>query len=62
MVMGTGGVEGEPGMGARACDAARRGIAMRSDRLARNYRAAIRLAAILIWIETDVIDTPRREG
>ena len=31
-----------------------RGIAMRSDKLARNYRAAISLAATLIWIKTDL--------
>ena len=31
-----------------------RGIAMRSDKLARNYRAAISLAATLNWIMTDV--------
>ncbi len=34
-----------------------RGIAMRSDKLARNYRAAICLAATLIWIKTDLINT-----
>ncbi|WP_218017218.1 transposase [Rhodococcus marinonascens] len=34
-----------------------RGVAMRSDKLARNYRAAICLAAILIWIKTDSINT-----
>lgn len=31
-----------------------RGIAMRSDKLARNYRAAICVAATLIWIRTDL--------
>src|SRR5690606_12573842 len=31
-----------------------RGIAMRSDKLARNYRAAVSLAAALIWIKTDL--------
>ena len=35
-----------------------RGIAMRSDKLARNYRAGIYLAATLIWIKTDLIHTP----
>lgn len=34
-----------------------RGIAMRSDKLARNYRAAIYLSATLIWIKTDLINT-----
>jgi transposase len=34
-----------------------RGIAMRSDKTARSYRAAISLAATLIWIKTDVINT-----
>jgi transposase len=34
-----------------------RGIAMRSDKLARNYRAGICLAAALIWIKTDLINT-----
>ncbi len=29
-----------------------RGIAMRSDKLARNYRAAICLAGTLIWVKT----------
>ncbi len=32
-----------------------RGIAMRSDKTARVYRAAIALAATLIWIKTDVV-------
>lgn len=31
-----------------------RGIAMRSDKLARSYRATISLAATLIWIKTDL--------
>jgi len=35
-----------------------RGIAMRSDKTARAYRAAIALAATLIWIKTDLINTP----
>ena len=35
-----------------------RGIAMRTDKTARNYRAAISLAATLIWIKTDLINTP----
>jgi transposase len=35
-----------------------RGIAMRSDKLARNYRAAVCLSATLIWIKTDLINTP----
>jgi len=35
-----------------------RGIAMRSDKTARSYRAAISLAATLIWIKTDLINTP----
>ena len=34
-----------------------RGIAMRSDKTARAYRAAIALAATLIWIRTDLINT-----
>lgn len=34
-----------------------RGIAMRSDKLARNYRAPIFLSATLIWIKTDFIST-----
>ena len=29
-----------------------RGIAMRTDKLARNYRAAIALAATLIWLRS----------
>lgn len=32
----------------------RRGIAMRSDKTARNHRAAVCLAATLIWIKTDL--------
>jgi transposase len=35
-----------------------RGIAKRSDNTARAYRAAIALAATLIWIKTDLIHTP----
>ena len=35
-----------------------RGIAMRSDKTARSYRAALTLAATLIWIKTDLINTP----
>lgn len=35
-----------------------RGIAMRTDKLARNYRAAITLAAALIWLRTRLINTP----
>lgn len=31
---------------------------MRSDKLARNYRASLCLAATLIWIKTDLINTP----
>ncbi|CAL4859611.1 IS5 family transposase ISBli8 [Microbacterium sp. MM2322] len=34
-----------------------RGIALRSDKTARSYRAAITLAATLIWIKTDLIGT-----
>lgn len=34
-----------------------RGIAMRSDKLARNYRAGVALASILIWINTELINT-----
>lgn len=34
------------------------GIAMRTDKTARSYRAAIHLAATLIWIKTDLIHTP----
>ena len=30
---------------------------MRSDKLLRSYRAAVRLAATLIWITSDVINT-----
>ena len=33
-----------------------RGIAMRSDELLRSYRAAVSLAATLIWIRSDVIN------
>jgi transposase len=35
-----------------------RGIATRSDKTARNYRAGLVLAATLIWINTDLINTP----
>jgi transposase len=35
-----------------------RGIAMRSDKTVRSYRAGIALAATLIWIKTDLINTP----
>ncbi len=35
-----------------------RGIAMRSDKLLRSYRAAVSLAATLIWIKSDLINTP----
>ncbi|WP_292679932.1 IS5 family transposase [Microbacterium sp. SCN 69-37] len=34
-----------------------RGIAMRSDKLVRSYRAAVSLAATLIWIKSDLINT-----
>ena len=34
-----------------------RGIAMRSDKLLRSYRAAVSLAATLIWITSDLINT-----
>lgn len=34
-----------------------RGIAMRSDKTARSYRAAISLATTLIWIKSDLINT-----
>jgi transposase len=34
-----------------------RGIAMRSDKLLRSYRAAVNLAATLIWIKSDLINT-----
>lgn len=34
-----------------------RGIAMRTDKLARNYRAAIALAATLTWLRTSLINT-----
>lgn len=33
-----------------------RGIAMRTDKTARAYNAAITLAAILIWIKTDLVN------
>jgi transposase len=35
-----------------------RGIATRTDKTARNYRAGILLASVLIWIKTDLINTP----
>jgi transposase len=35
-----------------------RGIATRTDKTARNYRAGILLASTLIWIQTDLINTP----
>ncbi len=35
-----------------------RGIAMRTDTLARNHRATITLAAALIWLRTSPIHTP----
>src|SRR3954466_3907005 len=34
-----------------------RGIAMRSDKLLLSYRAAVSLAATLIWIKSDLINT-----
>jgi transposase len=34
-----------------------RGIAMRSDKLLRSYRAAVSLAATLFWIRSDLINT-----
>jgi hypothetical protein len=34
-----------------------RGIAMRSGKLLRSYRAAVSLAATLIWIRSDSINT-----
>jgi transposase len=34
-----------------------RGIAMRSDKLLRSYRAAVSLAATLIWITSDLVNT-----
>ena len=34
-----------------------RGIAMRSDKTARNYQAGVTVAAILIWINTDLFNT-----
>ena len=30
---------------------------MRTDKTARSYRAAIHLAATLIWIKTDLVNT-----
>ncbi len=41
-----------------ALESVERGIAMRTDKLARNYRAAITLAAALIWLRTRLINTP----
>lgn len=35
-----------------------RGIAMRSDKTARNYQAGVTLAAALIWINADLLNTP----
>jgi transposase len=35
-----------------------RGIAMRTDKTARNYHAGITLAAALIWAKTDLINVP----
>ena len=35
-----------------------RGIAMRSDKTARNYMAAVHLAASLIWLKTTFSNTP----
>lgn len=35
-----------------------RGIAMRTDKTARNYHAGITLAAALIWAKTDLINMP----
>lgn len=35
-----------------------RGLAMRTDKTARSYHAAIALATTLIWIKTDLINTP----
>lgn len=35
-----------------------RGIAMRTDKLASHYHAAICLVSTLIWIKTDLINTP----
>lgn len=34
-----------------------RGIATRTDKTARNYRAGVLLASTLIWIQTDLINT-----
>ena len=36
----------------------RRGIAMRTDKTARSYHAAITGAAALIWLKNDLINTP----
>lgn len=35
-----------------------RGIALRSDKTARSYAAAICLAATLLWIKSDLINAP----
>jgi transposase len=35
-----------------------RGIAMRTDKTARNYQAGITLAAALIWAKTDLFNMP----
>lgn len=35
-----------------------RGIATRTDKTARSYRAGILLAATLIWVKTDLINAP----
>lgn len=35
-----------------------RGLATRTDKTARNYRAGILIAATLIWIKTDLINAP----
>ena len=35
-----------------------RGIATRTDKTARNYRAGVLIAATLIWIKSDLIHTP----
>lgn len=34
-----------------------RGIATRSDKLLRSYRAAVSLAATLTWIRSDLVNT-----
>lgn len=35
-----------------------RGIATRTDKTARNYQAGIKVASTLIWINTDLFNTP----